>query len=134
MSVTKVNPPSLMPPLFGVYAQAVVTDGHKLAFIAGQVALDADGVLIGGGDHAAQARQSFTNLKLALEAVQAKPGNVVRMTLYVVDHRAELVPVIFAAGREVFGADWPVTASVLIGVQALGHPDWLIEIDAIAAL
>ena len=45
-----------------------------------------------------------------------------------------MVPVIFAAGREVFGADWPVTASVLIGVQALGHPDWLIEIDAIAAL
>lgn len=134
MSVTKVNPPSLMPPLMGVYAQAVVTDGHKLAFIAGQVALDAGGVLIGAGDYAEQARQSFTNLKLALEAVRAKPANVVRMTIYVVAHRAELVPVIFDAGRHVFGAEWPVTASVLIGVQALGHPDWLIEVDAIAAL
>jgi enamine deaminase RidA (YjgF/YER057c/UK114 family) len=134
MRVTKVNPPSLMSPLMGVYAQAVVTNGHKLAFIAGQVALDAGGVLIGTGDYAEQARQSFTNLKLALEALQAKPKNVVRMTIYVVAHRAELVPVIFDAGRDVFGADWPVTASVLIGVHALGHPDWLIEVDAIAAL
>ncbi len=134
MSVLKVNPPTLMPPLSGVYAQVVVATAQRLAFIAGQVAFDASGVLIGADDHAAQARQAFTNLKLALEAVEARPANVVRMTIYVVDHRAELIPLIFGAGQEVFGTDWPVTASVLIGVQQLGHPDWLVEVDAIAAL
>lgn len=134
MSVTKIDPPTLVPPLLGVYAQAVVTDARRLAFIAGQVALDASGVLIGANDYAAQARQAFLNLRNALAALQAAPANVVRMTIYVVDHRPELVATIFAAGREVFGSDWPVTASVLIGVQALGMPEWLVEVDAIAAL
>lgn len=134
MLVSKINPPTLMPPLFGLYAQAVVTDAHRLAFIAGQVAFDANGLLIGANDYAAQARQAFTNLKNALAAVSAAPANVVRMTVYVVDHRPELVETIFGAGRDVFGADWPVTSSVLIGVQALGMPEWLVEVDAIAAL
>lgn len=134
MSVIKINPPTLMPPLLGVYAQAVVTDARRLAFIAGQVALDASGTLIGANDYAAQARQAFLNLKHALAALPAAPTHVVRMTIYVVDHRPELVATIFDAGREVFGADWPVTASVLIGVQALGMPEWLVEVDAIAAL
>jgi hypothetical protein len=39
---------------------------------------------------------------------------------------------IVAAGRRVFGADWPRTASTLLGVEALGNPDWLIEIDGLA--
>lgn len=133
-NVTRVNPPTLVPPLFGLYSQAVVADVHRLAFIAGQVAFDADGVLLGANDYAAQARQAFTNLKNALAAVEAAPANVVKMTIYVVDHRPELVSTVFDAGREVFGADWPVTASVLIGVQALGMPEWLVEVDAIAAL
>lgn len=134
MSVTKINPPTLMPPLLGIYAQAVVTDARRLAFIAGQVALDANGGLIGANDYDAQARQAFLNLKNALAALSAAPANVVRMTIYVVDHRSTLVATIFDAGREVFGVDWPVTSSVLIGVQALGMPEWLVEVDAIAAL
>lgn len=134
MSVTKINPPTLMPPMLGMYAQAVVTDARRLAFIAGQVALDASGALIGANDYAAQARQAFLNLQHALAALPAAPANVVRMTIYVVNHRPELVATIFDAGREVFGAEWPVTASVLIGVQALGLPEWLVEVDAIAAL
>jgi len=134
MSVTKINPATLVPPLLGIYAQAVVADASRLAFIAGQVALDANGVFVGANDHAAQARQAFLNLKNALAAVSAAPANVVRMTIYVVDHRPELVAAIFDAGREIFGGEWPVTSSVLIGVQALGMPEWLVEVDAIAAL
>ena len=134
MSVTKFNPPTLVPPLLGIYAQTVVTDARRLAFIAGQVALDAGGVLIGANDYAAQARQAFLNLKLALAALPAAPASMVRMTIYVVNHRPELVATVFDAGREVFGEEWPVTASVLIGVQALGMPEWLVEVDGIAAL
>lgn len=134
MSVTRINPPELLPPLMDVYAHAVVTEASRLAFIAGQVALNANGELVGEGDHAAQALQVFRNLQHALSGAGASPANVVRMSIYVVDHRPELVPAIFAAGRAVFGDQWPVTSSVLIGVQALGLPGWLVEVDAIAAL
>jgi len=52
----------------------------------------------------------------------------------VVGHRLELVDPIFAAGRRVFGDGWPRTASTLLGVEALGNPDWLIEIDGLAVV
>jgi enamine deaminase RidA (YjgF/YER057c/UK114 family) len=57
-----------------------------------------------------------------------------KMTLYVAGHKPELIEPIFAAGRTEFGDAWPLAASVLIGVQTLGLPEWLIEIDAVVAL
>lgn len=133
MRVEKINPPALAQPVLNLYSQIVVANAGRLAFIAGQVALSQAGSLV-GNDHAAQARQAFLNVRLALEAVGAKPANVVKMTLYVVDHTPLLIEPIFAAGREAFGGDWPLTASVLVGVQRLGLPEWLIEIHAVAAL
>jgi len=133
MSVEKLNPDSLAQPVMGLYAQVVISRAPRLAFIAGQVALDRNGVLV-GNDHATQARQAFLNISLALQAAGAAPRNVVKMTLYVVRHSPELILPIFDAGKSVFGDNWPLTASVLVGVQALGLPEWLIEIDAVAAL
>jgi enamine deaminase RidA (YjgF/YER057c/UK114 family) len=133
MAVEKINPDTLARPVLDLYAQIVVSSAPRLAFISGQVALDERGVLI-GRDHATQARQAFRNLRLALEAVGAQPHDITKMTLYVAGHKPELIDPIFAAGRAEFGAQWPLTASVLIGVQTLGLPEWLIEIDAVAAL
>jgi enamine deaminase RidA (YjgF/YER057c/UK114 family) len=133
MIVEKINPVSLARTVLDLYAQIVVTDARRLAFIAGQVALDKDGVLV-GKDHASQARQAFLNVQLALQAAGAHPRNVTKMTLYVVGHKPELIQPIFAAGREIFGDEWPLTASVLVGVMSLGLPEWLIEIDAVAAI
>lgn len=132
--VTRLDPPTLAPPIMGLYAQIMVAPAGRLAFIAGQVALDADGRFIGAGDYATQARQCFANIRDAVTAVGAVPGDIVKMTINVVDHTAELIGPIFGAGREVFGDDWPITASTLLGVAALGLPEWLIEIDAIVAL
>lgn len=132
--VSRINPPTLAPPVMGLYAQILVAPAGRLAFIAGQVALDAEGSFVGIGDHRAQAAQCFANIRAAVAAVGAAPRDIVKMTINVVDHRAELIGPIFDAGREVFGTDWPVTASTLLGVAALGLPEWLIEIDAIVAL
>ncbi|GAA2276837.1 hypothetical protein GCM10010149_20090 [Nonomuraea roseoviolacea subsp. roseoviolacea] len=64
----RVDPPALCPPVRGLYAHVVIAPAGRTAYIAGQVALDASGELVGPGDHAAQARQAFLNVKLALEA------------------------------------------------------------------
>ena len=129
-----LNPKTLAAPLQNLYAQISIAPAGRIAFIAGQVALDAEGQLIGPGDHEAQALQCFRNIAAAIAAVGARPDQMVRMTINVVDHCDELVPVIFGAGREVFGDDWPVCASIFLGVVRLGLSDWLIEIDGIIAL
>lgn len=131
----KLNPPALPAPPMNLIAQVVIAPAGRLAFLSGQVALDAEGRLVGAGDHAAQARQCFANLKLALEALGAGPGDIAQMKIHVVDHRPERIPQVFIeGGQAVFGADWPLCASTYIGVAALGLPEWLVEIDAIVAL
>jgi enamine deaminase RidA (YjgF/YER057c/UK114 family) len=128
------NPASLSPPIKNVYSQISIAPAGALAFIAGQVAIDLKGELVGRGDLRRQAVQCFRNIASALEALSAKPDQMVRMTINVVNHRNELSEVVFDAGREVFGAQWPVCASILLGVQALGHSDWLIEVDGIVSI
>lgn len=133
-SLARVNPPALCPPVQDLYAHVVIAPAGRTAYVAGQVALDASGELVGPGDHAAQARQAFRNVKLALEGVGAAPADMVRHNIYVVGHRPELVPVIFGAAQEVYGDPWPLAASTLLGVQALGLPGWLIEVEATVLL
>ncbi|MFM0047785.1 RidA family protein [Paraburkholderia sediminicola] len=129
-----MNPDGLPPPIQNLYAQISIAPPGRFAFIAGQVAMDEKGNLIGKGSYAEQATQCFTNIRTAIAALDASSSDVARMTINVVNHRPELIPVIFEAGLKVFGDQWPRTASILLGVQALGLPDWLIEIDAIVAL
>ncbi|MFI6096464.1 RidA family protein [Lentzea sp. NPDC051213] len=134
MTVEHIDPPELAPPVLGIYHHIAIGRGSAVVAIAGQIAVDAEGELVGEGDHAAQAEQAFQNLKVALEAAGCGPAGLLKYTVHVVGHRPELVGPIFAAGRRVFGADWPRTASTFLGVEALGAPEWLIEIDAFAVI
>jgi len=129
-----LNPPTLAPPIMPVYSQISIAPAGALAFIAGQVAIDRNGQLIGKDDYRLQAAQCFRNIAAALDALDAQPDQMVRMTINVVGHRDELAGVIFEAGREVFRDRWPICASIFLGVQALGHSDWLVEIDGIVSL
>jgi enamine deaminase RidA (YjgF/YER057c/UK114 family) len=131
----KLNPPELTQAFSHVIAQiAVGPPGARLAAISGQVAVDATGALIGGSDHAAQARQCFANIRSALAALDASPRDMLQMRIHVAGHRPDLVPAIFAAGRDVFGDGWPICASTWIGVETLAMPEWLVEIDALVAI
>jgi|SRR5262245_17594442 len=130
MTLELINPKALAKP--GTYTQAVVATGSRLVFIAGQEPEDAQGNLVGQGDLAVQAHQVFANLGHALAAAGARPEQVAKITIYVVGHRQELLPVIEAARVTLFGDHKP--ADALVGVATLARPEYLIEVEAIAVL
>jgi 2-iminobutanoate/2-iminopropanoate deaminase len=113
------------------YAQGVKVSGAQtMLFIAGQVAYTADGGAAHPGDFAAQARAALECLKAQVEAGGGTMANIVKVNTYLTDirHRAE-----YGAIREAFfGKKLP--ASTLVAVAALAHPDFLIEIEAVAVL
>ncbi len=115
------------PPL-GAYSHAIQVG--NLLFIAGQVAVDANGSLVGKGDSAAQARQAMENIQGLLEAAGATFDNVVKLNLYVTN----------MGDREAMGRARapflkpPYPTSTLVEVKALAHPDYMVEIEAVASL
>ncbi len=87
-----INPASLPPP--PGYSHVVRVSGGTTVHIAGQVAWDEEGNLVGTGDFEAQTRQVFANLVTALAAVDATPQNLVKIGIYVVDHDMDKLDVI----------------------------------------
>lgn len=119
----------------GVYNPAAYTQGMRvtgaqtLLFLSGQVAYDKNGDASHRGDFKGQTREAFRALKALVEDAGGTMDNIVKLNIYVTDirYRADLAPV-----RQEFFAKSP--ASTLVAVTALAHPDWMIEIEAIAAL
>ena len=113
------------------YSQAVkVTGAQTILFLAGQVAYDDKGNPAHRGDFAGQARVVFQAVKAQVEAGGGTMQSIVKLNTYLTDirHRADLMPV----RKEFFGEKTP--ASTLVAVAALAHPDWLIEVEAIAVV
>lgn len=101
-----------------------------LLFVSGLVAVDAEGMLVGGDDVVAQARQVFENLREVLAAAGSGFEDVVKVTIFLtdVDERPAINPV----RQEVFGASRP--ASTLLEVSRLAVPGARIEVEAVALL
>ena len=97
MAIECINPSDL--PVPETYSQVVVATGAKLVFIAGQEPEGADGKLVGPGDFDAQANQVFANLGRALSAAGARPDQVVKITIYVVDYQRDYHMPIFEKAR-----------------------------------
>ena len=131
MPLQHTNPAAVSPPTG--YSHVVSAQGSRLVFIAGQVATNARGEIVGAGDLARQAEQVFENLKACLAAAGATFADVTKMTTFVVDYKPEHRPLIAETRRRYLPADHP-PASTLVGVQALARPEILIEIEAIAVL
>jgi len=127
-----LNPPTL-PNWSGSFSQIVIVPPgpSRTVHISGQVAVDPDRLVIGKGDLAAQCEHAFANLGTALAAAQAKPADVVRLGIYIVDYRPEQASIIQQALRKLFVSD-DLPASTWLGVQSLALPDLLIEIEATA--
>lgn len=130
MALEIIQPEGLDSPQ--TYSHVVVATGGRLVFVAGQMSDDPAGNLVHPGDLAAQARQVFANLGQALAAGGARPEQVAKITIYVVGHRPEYLPVIEVARRTLFGDHKPT--DTLLGVQTLAAPGYLIEVDAIAVV
>jgi len=130
MTLICINPDSLPTP--ETYTQVVVATGSQWVFVSGQEPEDMHGKLVGRGDLAAQASQVFGNLGRALAAAGAQPGQVCKITIYVVNHKREYLPIIEEARAALFGDHKPT--DVLVGIATLSNPDYLIEVDAIAII
>lgn len=124
----QVVPDGVAPPA-GHYSHGIIGSGRML-FVAGQVALDEEGNLVGKGDAAAQARQVLTNLQRVIESAGGRMADVARSTVYLtsLDDRSKVGEV----RKEFFPAPPPV--NTLLVVSSLADPDFLVEIDAIVPL
>ena len=134
MTITLTTPDTL--PKVEIFEQVAIASGSKLVFMAGQVAWDADGNLIGKGDLAAQVEQCYLNVAAAVAAAGGTLDNVAKMTLYIADWSLDKMPML-QEGRSRALAKLGVTLlapTTLIGVAALFTPDNLVEIEAIAAI
>ncbi|WP_232660353.1 RidA family protein [Pseudonocardia sp. TRM90224] len=130
MTIEIIQPDGLDDP--DTYSHVVVATGSRMVFVAGQMSDDKDGNLVHSGDFAAQAVQVFANLGKALAAAGAQPDQVSKITIYVVGHRQEYLPIIEQARITLFRDHKPT--DVLLGVQSLAAPGYLIEVDAIAVV
>jgi 2-iminobutanoate/2-iminopropanoate deaminase len=113
----------------GVGYSHVARAGDTL-YIAGQVALDKEGRLVGEGDAEAQVRQAYANLRSILEEMGGSLDNVVKFTTYLTSRQH------LDAFRKVRGETLkaPYPPNTLIFVQGLARPEYLVEIEAIAVL
>lgn len=115
------------------YSQLVTVQGGTLVILAGQVPVNAQNELVGKDDLAAQTRQVFENIGLALKAVGATFADVVKLTYYIVNYKFEYRQTILGVRDQYVSLENP-PVSTLIGVQALALPEFLIEIEATAFL
>ncbi len=112
------------------YKMGTRMEGGRLLYISGQVAWDASGSIVGKGDARAQARQTFQNLRGVLQAAGGDLKDLMKMTTYIT--KIEDRPAVAEVRSEVFKGELP--ASTLIVVKSLFHPDFLIEIEGVAAI
>jgi len=132
--ITSIRPQTLPKPAGFSYGYEV-TSG-RLVFLAGQVAADAQGKIVGRGDLVAQFRQTCSNIQVVLNAAGGDMSDLVKLTIYVLDV-AEYKKTLKAIGevyREYFGRHYP--AMTLVGVRDLfdATEGALIEIEGVAVL
>ncbi len=99
-----------------------------LLFVSGQAAVDENGAVVGPGDFDAQAEQVFRNLEAVLHAGGSDLSRVVKVTIYVTD--MAVFPKILELRERYFRKPYP--ADTIVEIAALGLPELLLEIDAIA--
>lgn len=130
-NVQFINPDDLVKnPAFSNVA--VVTGNVKTVYVGGLDAVDANGNIVGKGDLAAQTEQVLKNLKAALAAGGAGPEHVVKWNIYIL--QGQSLQEGFQAFQRVWGL--PPTPPLITGVfvAGLAHPDFLVEMDAIAVV
>jgi len=127
MHVTRHDPPGIIQPA-SRYVQGMAVEGAaRWLIVSGQVGLEPDGAL--AGDSRAQMRRCFANLRAVLADAGMDLGNLVKITTFLTE------PDAVATFREVRdeALEGHLCASTLLVVQALAHPDWTVEVEAVAA-
>jgi 2-iminobutanoate/2-iminopropanoate deaminase len=113
-----------------LYSHVVTVEGARTIYVSGQLARDRAGNAVGKGDMRAQIRQVGENVKAALEAAGASLGDLVKTTTFVTDIEEYFKHV--DVRMAYFGAALPTSTTV--EVRRLAHPDFLVEVEAIAVV
>ena len=131
MITDRLDPPGILkiPEIVNVS----VATGSRIIHVSGQVAVDAEGKVV-GTTHLEQTRKALENLLVALRAAGATVEDMAKNTIYVVNYSWDALEEIVTATKEVFGDSYPRTASTLVGVASLWLPDLLVEIEAVAVI
>ncbi|MBI4013965.1 MAG: RidA family protein [Candidatus Rokubacteria bacterium] len=117
----------------GMYSAGFEVDAGRLVFVAGKVAVDADGQLVGAGDIAAQAAQVYRNLEAVLREAGCTFRDVVKLSTFLT--RPENIPRLAEWRKQEYPRLFPdgiYPPNTGVVVQALGRPEWLLEVEAIA--
>jgi 2-iminobutanoate/2-iminopropanoate deaminase len=128
-TIEKFCAPGVFDP--ATYAQGIkVTGAQTILFLSGQVAYTADGSAAHRGDFKGQARGAYEAIEALVKSQGGTMANVIKITTYVTDmrYRMDLAPI----REEFFGKKGP--ASTLVEIPSLAHPDWMVEIEAIAVV
>ena len=129
--LTIINPPTLGDPTPNGYSTAVVVPANaRVAYISGQGGQDSTGGL--SPDFAAQVEQAYANLGAALEGIGARPDQVAKLTVFVVDHDMSKLGVLTQNVTAMFGDRLP--AQTLVPVPKLAIAAMLFEVEAIVVL
>jgi len=131
-SIVRSNPSELGTP--PGYSQIVDVAAGRIIFISGQTALDGGGNLVGKDDFVAQAAQVFRNLAIALQERGCSASNLVKLTVFLTD--MDHLGLYREVRNKFFASVTPPAAPAvtLVEVSKLYGPDFLIEIEAIAAV
>jgi 2-iminobutanoate/2-iminopropanoate deaminase len=112
------------------YSQAVVTEGGRTIWLAGQVAAEDSAGRSLAADFDGQVREVFARLGRTLEEAGGRLADMVTMTVFITD--ARLGDRFTQLRREIFGDNYP--ASALITIAGLARPEMLVEVQGIAVI
>jgi enamine deaminase RidA (YjgF/YER057c/UK114 family) len=127
------NPDTMAKPTAGYSHVAEVTDG-KIVYIAGQVAIDRAGNLVGKDDFRAQVQQVFENLKAAVEGAGGDSYSIIKLNYYCAESvDPAQVPIVREIRDKYVNTANPPTSTFVV-VKRLVRPEWLIEVDAVAVV
>jgi len=127
------NPDTMAKPTAG-YSHVAEVTGGKLVYIAGQVAIDRAGNLVGKDDFRAQVQQVFENLKAAVEAAGGDSHSIIKLNYYCAESvDPAQVPIVREIRDKYVNASNPPTSTFVV-VKRLVRPEWLIEVDAVAVV
>jgi enamine deaminase RidA (YjgF/YER057c/UK114 family) len=127
------NPDTLAKPTAG-YSQVAEVTGGKIVYIAGQVAQDRSGNLVGKDDFRVQVQQVFENLKAAVEAAGGNFHDVVKLNYFCAESvDPSLLPAVREIRDKYVNTANPPTSTFVV-VKRLVRPEWMIEIEAVAVM
>jgi reactive intermediate/imine deaminase len=130
MEKVSVQPKGIHKPINNAYSHAIRSG--KMLFIAGQLAMDQQGRVVGAGDIRKQTKQVFENIGTILKASGATFENLVYWTAFIVDMKKNYAG--YAEVRAQYLSKDPKPATALVEVKGLSTPDFLFEVQAIAVL